>query len=392
MLNIDITASDYIRNSLQIIGTQISANCLSLFAPATQTRPSISPTFEITDLPTYHSTMQSQPLYTLGPFWSSEHNKDSQLNIFVSDKHFQIELKASNFERSPTLLLEYLRYLEHLEPDYLPDSEEEFEDPLEELANWALECFQPIFRKISPLRTDRNYTLHECLFLEVVHYSLCAYETKLLPVLLDRVGRERLTGALLPESQDLDYSVFPTYRPDGIQVPVPNGSNTLPAVPRKVFIKGQQLAFFKSVNAGDVNSTFRELRAYARIRTLSQPIKACELYGVVRIPSSGRIVGLLLSFIQSDSRTLLCAGKDPRYASMRQRWMDQITRSVEKLHANGVVWGDAKPDNVLIDVQDDAYLIDFGGGYTRGRVDKELANTTEGDLQGLRRISEFLFG
>lgn len=56
----------------------------------------------------------------------------------------------------------------------------------------------------------------------------------------------------------------------------------------------------------------------------------------------------------------------------------------------GAVLGDVKPDNVLIDTQDDAYIIDFGGGYTRGWVDKELANTAEGDLQGLQRISEFL--
>lgn len=336
--------------------------------------------------------MQSQPLYTLGPLWSSELNKDSQLNIFVSDKNFQIELKASNFETSPTLLAEYLRHLRRVERDYLPEWDEEFEDPLEELADWALECFKPIFQNISPLRTDRNYTLHECLIPEVLHYSLCADETKLLPVFLDGVGSERLMGALLPESQELNYSSFPTYRPDEIQVPVPYGSNALPAVPRKVYIKGQQLAFFKSINAGDVNSTFRELRAYTRIKSLSQPINTCELYGIVQIPSSGRIVGLLLSYIESDNRTLLCTGKDPKYASMRQKWMDQITHSVEELHAHGVVWGDAKPDNVLIDVQDAAYLIDFGGGYTRGWVDKELVNSTEGDLQGLRRISEFLFG
>lgn len=337
--------------------------------------------------------MELQPLYTLGPFWSSERNKDAQLNIFVSDKHFQVELKASNFEKSPTLLAEYLRHVERLEPDYLPESEEDFEDPLEELADWALECFKPIFQEIPPLKAGRNYTLHDCLFPEVLHYSLCVVETKLLPVFLDSVGRERFMGALLSESQELGYSVFPTYRPDEINVPVSDVSSSLPAIPRKVYIKGQQLAFFKSVGAGDVNSTFRELKAYARIKPdiLSQSINTCKLYGIVQIPSSGRIVGLLLSHIEFDNRTLLCAGTDPRYASMRHKWMDQITRSVEELHAHGVVWGDAKPDNVLIDVQDDAYLIDFGGGYTSGWVDKELANTTEGDLQGLQRISDFLF-
>jgi hypothetical protein len=45
-----------------------------------------------------------------------------------------------------------------------------------------------------------------------------------------------------------------------------------------------------------------------------------------------------------------------------------------------LIWEDEKPNNVLIDVHDDAYLVDSGGGYTKGWVDKELMNTQEGDL------------
>ncbi|KAJ5125067.1 uncharacterized protein N7515_008892 [Penicillium bovifimosum] len=336
--------------------------------------------------------------YTLGPFRSSIHDKDSQLNVFVSNKHFQIELKAANFEKSPTLLADYLQYLEHLEPDYLPESDEELDsDPLEELAEWALECFLPILRGIPPLDIHRKYTLHDCLFPEVFHYSLGVHQDKLSPIFLDKVGEKRFLGALLPEQ--LDYSTFPIYRSDQIEISIPDESNSLPAVPRKVYIQEQhnQVAFLKSVSAGDVNSTCRELSAYTKIQSalFSKPIYASRLLGIVRIPSSGRIVGLLLSYIEfkdntSDYTTLLCVGKGPQYVSMRQKWLSQITQSIEGLHACGAVWGDAKPDNVLIDTQLDAYLIDFGGGYTRGWVDKELANTAEGDLQGLKRISEFL--
>ncbi|OJJ66271.1 hypothetical protein ASPBRDRAFT_49161 [Aspergillus brasiliensis CBS 101740] len=336
--------------------------------------------------------METYCRYTLGPFWSSEFNKDSQLNIFVSDKHFQIELEACNFENSPALLADYFRLLQRLEPDYLPELDEEFEDPLEELADWALQSFKPLFQQIPPLNTCQTYTLRNCLFPEVFHYSLVANEDNLVPVFLDNIGRERLMGALLPESEQVDYSAIPVYRPDEIEVPISLECGALPAVPRKVYINGQQLAFLKSVGAGDVNSTCRELKAYAKIHStsLSVAINTCRLLGIVQIPSSGRIVGLLLSYIACDNRTLLCTGKDPQYASLRQKWLDQVTRSIERLHSCGVVWGDAKPDNVLIDIQDDAYLIDFGGGYTRGWVDAELANTAEGDLQGLQRLSEFL--
>jgi serine/threonine protein kinase len=200
-------------------------------------------------------------------------------------------------------------------------------------------------------------------------------------------------GALLPASRQVDYSMFPIYRPDEIQVLVSDGDAALPGVPGKVYIKGLQLSFFKSVHAGDINSTCRELKAYAGIQsaTFVEPVYTSKLHGIVQIPASGRIVGLLLSYIESDNRTLLCVGKHPKYTSLRQKWLDQITRSLENLHVHDVTWGDAKPDNVLIDIQDDAYIIDFGGGYTNGWVDKELANTVEGDLQALQRISKFLF-
>lgn len=336
--------------------------------------------------------METYPRFTLGPFWSSEVNKDSQLNVFISDKHFQIELKACNFKKSPALLAEYLRLLERLEPDYLPELDEDFDDPLEKLADWVLRSFMPIFQQIPPLNTHQAYTLHDCLFPEVFHYSLVTDEDDLVPVFLDNIGRERLMGALLPQSEQVDYSAIPVYHPDEIKVPISIESGALPAVPRKVYINGQQLAFLKSVGAGDVNSTCRELKAYAKMQSisLSEAINTCSLLGIVQIPSSGRIVGLLLSYIACDNRTLLCMGNDPQYVSLRRKWLDQITRSIEGLHTCGVVWGDAKPDNILIYLQHDAYLIDFGGGYTRGWVDAELANTAEGDLQGLQKISEYL--
>lgn len=48
--------------------------------------------------------------------------------------------------------------------------------------------------------------------------------------------------------------------------------------------------------------------------------------------------------------------------------------------------GDIKTDNVLIDDNGDAYLVDFGGGNTMGWVDRDKYDTVEGDLQGLQKM------
>lgn len=75
----------------------------------------------------------------------------------------------------------------------------------------------------------------------------------------------------------------------------------------------------------------------------------------------------------------------------RRQWITQIQHTVQALHDADIIWGDAKAGNILVDKngKGDAWVIDFGGGYTQGWVDREKANTVEGDLQGLGRIIGF---
>jgi hypothetical protein len=56
----------------------------------------------------------------------------------------------------------------------------------------------------------------------------------------------------------------------------------------------------------------------------------------------------------------------------------------------GLVWGDAKTTNILIDGKVDAWTVGFGGGQTLGWVDYELVGTKDGDLQALKKILEAL--
>lgn len=81
---------------------------------------------------------QKQPIYDIGLFRSSTRNTDTQLNVFVSNKRFKIDLFTSNFECSPALLAEYLRHVERQDPEWIPDESEiemdgDIEDPLDEM-------------------------------------------------------------------------------------------------------------------------------------------------------------------------------------------------------------------------------------------------------------------
>ena len=82
--------------------------------------------------------------------------------------------------------------------------------------------------------------------------------------------------------------------------------------------------------------------------------------------------------------------KDRIAAARREKWASQIEDTLRQLHEIDVVWGDIKTSNILVDKDDDAWLIDFGGGQTVGWVADDLAGTKEGDLQGLKRVMDNL--
>lgn len=88
---------------------------------------------------------------------------------------------------------------------------------------------------------------------------------------------------------------------------------------------------------------------------------------------------------------LACAVEPDTPAFTRQKCVDQGTSTLTQMHKAAIVWGDAKPDNILIDKNEDAWIIDFGGGYTGGFVEREKAGTIEGDLQGLEKIVDYVF-
>jgi serine/threonine protein kinase len=63
---------------------------------------------------------------------------------------------------------------------------------------------------------------------------------------------------------------------------------------------------------------------------------------------------------------------------------------VSLLHDNGIIWGDAKADNFMVDANDELWIIDFGGSYTEGWVDPDISETLEGDDMGLEKIQAAL--
>ncbi|CAD6442366.1 713e0eec-ffbb-4749-886f-a37cc987178a [Sclerotinia trifoliorum] len=103
-----------------------------------------------------------------------------------------------------------------------------------------------------------------------------------------------------------------------------------------------------------------------------------------------RVVGILLHYIDSKGTLEQIVPWSDCLDEHRHRWAIELEDLVGELHAAGLVWGDAKPHNVLVDRDDKLWLIDLEGGYTLGWVDEANKNSQEGDLQGVKRIKEWL--
>ena len=120
-------------------------------------------------------------------------------------------------------------------------------------------------------------------------------------------------------------------------------------------------------------------------------IPAPKLLGLV-VDDDGIVLGILEEFIENEGKLSDVVKKEAGVLEERRaKWAKQIQEGVALLHENGVVWGDGKAENVLVRRgSDDCFLVDFGGSYTDGWVDKTLMETRAGDDQAVEKIAKFL--
>lgn len=103
---------------------------------------------------------------------------------------------------------------------------------------------------------------------------------------------------------------------------------------------------------------------------------------IIPIHDFGEIDGLLFIDMRlvegEDLRTILKKGPIPpaRAANI----VSQIANALDAAHRGGLVHRDVKPDNILIDENDFAYLVDFGIAHGVGDTSMTIAGTALGSL------------
>ncbi|EXM09684.1 hypothetical protein FOIG_00033 [Fusarium odoratissimum NRRL 54006] len=324
-------------------------------------------------------------------------NHGALFSVRRNGKAFYIKISPTKFINSPNMTAKYMAYLEVLE-----SGEEVIGDIYDTDAyEWVMAPFESLLVELAPPPEcdlkDIKITLHEHQFPEFFVFELDIIDEKLCP---RRVVAE--TSPVRPSFVTFDDDFLDDletwtalYDHAGIVLSFKDPEDALFKPPNKVLIDDCRTeCFFKPCNSGV--QIRRELGTYKMIHAagLDSQFNLCHLYGIV-MDEYDFILGILLTHIDNrgcplSTKIALKEHEDPP-PEVKQRWMDQIDAAVSGLHDAGIIWGDVKAENVLIDQDSNAWVTDFGGGYTKGWVDKEVAETMEGDRMGMAKLREFVF-
>jgi len=293
-----------------------------------------------------------------------------------------------------------------------------------DLHEWILEPFSTIFSSLSKDSDGVERTVYEWFHSPARFFTLTCSESGTLDPEEESDTDGDLTrrmDQLVPSLQLPKYLTqrsLPVFYSSELTVRQ-TSSTPSPEHPCLVSCRASgQEYFLKLIDPDQPGPVKRELRILQKLdeKNLYEKINAPRLLGVVldskrpSIPTSGsreekdvtrrdkkcNILGFLLTPIPNstplslmlDSDTIDDPSATDKNKTNREVWLDDMQKYIAALHSEGLIWGDVKPDNFLIDGQGKIWMIDFGGSYTEGWVDEELNETLEGDEQGMKRTIE----
>ncbi|KAF4946523.1 hypothetical protein FGADI_11161 [Fusarium gaditjirri] len=329
------------------------------------------------------------------------HDTENDCDLIIRSNFghvFYCHICPNQFIRSPSIASQYFKCLQ-----LLRSGQVEIDDFYEDDAfEWLLGCFEPLISNLtstSDLAAVAEPTLADYFFPKQTFVcNLTAVDDDLKP---QELGPKNHGWSSPFVKLDVDFmenlkTWTECYTPSQVKICYAGVDESLIKPPKRTTVTnkdGETIAcFFKKFEL-----SFGPLHARKELMTLKKIAEAqippppqayiCHLIGVVR--EGDGLLGMLFAWIHNKG-VLSKARATASPSELRKRWASQIQRSVNSLHENGIIWGDAKAENVLVDQNDDAWIIDFGGGYTVGWVDQDKAASLEGDRQGLLKILDIL--
>ncbi|KAG7419247.1 putative serine/threonine-protein kinase KIN1-like protein [Fusarium oxysporum f. sp. rapae] len=278
--------------------------------------------------------------------------------------------------------------------------DDEYEELVDEVFAVILDAGRPLFCQLISSRDEQalSKSLHHFLYPPFFHFLLDAPNptgsVSIIPISSSETNTIRTVDPASDPGFQEELEIcqdLPRYTPEEVFATevFKRGTRTVTAA---VQVQGQDM-FCKS--SGESRGLYgiskeRELECLDKLK--DSPLNISQvprLLGYIHHKDTKQILGFLRQWVPG------CRLSDIIISSTAQnkhKWASQVRQTIETIHRHGLIWGDGKPSNIIIDEQDNAWLIDFGGGYRRGWIDEDLAETKEGDEQALEKIVELLSG
>ncbi|OAR02229.1 hypothetical protein LLEC1_03826 [Akanthomyces lecanii] len=339
-------------------------------------------------------------IFKIISYRTSSEDNDCLVTVRYIGAIFYLRWSPSDLALAPDLLSHYLAQLERLkdEDDY-PDSSE------------LVMPFKPLMDQLAPTVRHDRFTLHEYLYPRMFQLKATVAEDRrtILPVRLggpDPFCRPGMpTCTLQSDGLALNKWIPRWFSSRDIELPTDAKEYPLLQSPGRVIeSQSQTECFFKGLGIGckgtmDELAAFRAIDEATKRGALAPNVRICRLYGLVMDTlgprkQDQRVVGMLLNYIEPKRPgilgTLQYIAYDEQNHKHLRSWADDLSDTLGHLHQAGCVWGDAKPENVLVDKDDNVWIIDFGGGHTPGWVQEEDEGTRKGDLEAMSKIRQWL--
>lgn len=322
-------------------------------------------------------------------------NADVALKVIFNGVYFHIcvtpeDLRpASSFnqqEATSSFEVEYLQFISiwHKNVD----------DGHEAFRNWLLAPCKNLFAKLTLPKPLVHYRTLENYHSRTVHYiRIVNIDGELEPVLRRTDPFLSIYPDLPPTFEDIRGGIEPTDLV-GINLPrihvrdvelIDNGAQDFYEISTEKVIFGGREYYLKEGSQHDLRS---EIKFSWCIQTslVLRDLRVLNIHTLVEL-DNGYVVGALFNII--DMKHDLNAGKATSLAN-RMKWFGQIKEIMVQLHGEGICWGDVNPGNVIIDNNDDAWLVYFGGFLTNEFISLQIYETISGDLEGIANLAKFL--
>jgi hypothetical protein len=258
----------------------------------------------------------------------------------------------------------------------------------DELCEWMIAPCLSYFRE-NTLDAPKEITFGDYYYPETHHLKLLVSGSELSPKATRDSGTMNAFYLMIPSADLPPFSGVPRLKASNLRIiSDPKWDDYMSEIPQRAILADGSIKFFKP--ADDKKQILREVDMHSRIwrAGLRGNLRIATMHGIVVSDDGEMTIGLLLDLIPipSTGDSLYSYQNSALALEHHEKWKQQITDTVEKLHAHDLVWGDVYPGNIVIDTSFDAWVVDFGGGSVEKYVPRKMAETKEGDWCGVGRV------